>query len=90
MFNSVFPLIYALVVILILWKAFRVMSKGFFAFDAFEKDARSKKLNNDRTGSFTIHPELLNKDGEITDEDLLTVRFSNDIDPPTQTESSSE
>ena len=44
----------------------------------------------DRTGQFTIHPELLDEEGNITDEDLLTVRFSNDLDPPKQTESSSE
>ena len=29
---------------------------------------------------FTIHPELLDKSGNITDEELLTVRFSNDND----------
>ena len=30
---------------------------------------------------YTIHPELLDKSGNITDEELLTVRFSNDNDP---------
>ena len=34
-------------------------------------DARS-----DRTGKVTIHPELLDGDGRLTEEDLLTVRFS--------------
>jgi hypothetical protein len=29
---------------------------------------------------YTIHPELLDKSGNITDEELLTVRFSNDND----------
>ena len=37
---------------------------------------------SDRTGLITVHPELLNQEGKITDEDLLTVRFSNDIEPP--------
>ena len=32
----------------------------------------------DRTGRLTIHPELLDSDGQITQEDLLTVRFSGD------------
>jgi hypothetical protein len=29
---------------------------------------------------YTIHPELLDKSGNITQEELLTVRFSNDTD----------
>ena len=29
---------------------------------------------------YTIHPELLDKAGNITEEELLTVRFSNDND----------
>ena len=29
---------------------------------------------------YTIHPELLDKSGNITEEELLTVRFSNDND----------
>lgn len=31
-------------------------------------------------GKYSIHPELLDKSGKITDEELLTVRFSNDSD----------
>ena len=31
---------------------------------------------------YTIHPELLDKAGNITEEELLTVRFSNDNDSP--------
>ena len=30
--------------------------------------------------NYTIHPELLDKSGNITQEELLTVRFSNDND----------
>ncbi len=44
-----------------------------------------KKINeiqDDRTGQVTIHPEIINPDGDITDEELLTVRFSQDVDPP--------
>jgi hypothetical protein len=36
------------------------------------------RSNLDRTGRLTIHPELLDSDGQITQEDLLTVRFSGD------------
>ena len=42
-----------------------------------------KKILNDRNfkqKKYTIHPELLDKSGNITDEELLTVRFSNDND----------
>jgi len=50
----------------------------------------SKERSNDRTGLITVHPELLNKDGCITDEDLLTVRFSKDTDHPQSFEKPSE
>ncbi|MFM7455952.1 MAG: DUF2973 domain-containing protein, partial [Vulcanococcus sp.] len=36
----------------------------------------------DRTGRLTIHPELLDADGQITNDDLLTVRFSGDNEQP--------
>ncbi len=88
MINSIFPVVYGIVLIVLLWQAFRMISKGFHAFNEFESS--SNHLKKDRTGRFTIHPELLNEDGKITDEDLLTVRFSNDLDHPKQTESSSD
>ncbi len=47
-------------------------------------------FKGDRTGRLTIHPELLNQEGRITDEELLTVRFSRDIDPPQSAETSAE
>ena len=87
MLGSVFPFLYSLVLILLLWQAFRVMSKGFFA--ANQMPQQRKNLSQDRTGKFTVHPELIDKQGKITDEDLLTVRFSDDLDPPKPTESSS-
>ena len=33
-----------------------------------------------KTKNYTSHPELLDKSGNITEEELLTVRFSNDND----------
>ncbi len=91
MFRSFFPFLYALGVILLLWQAFRAMSRGF-------KDSRnpkhvyfkSKDKRDDRTGRLTIHPELLDQEGRITEEELLTVRFSGDIDPPQSAETSAE
>ena len=49
-----------------------------------------RKKGDDRTGLVTVHPELLDKDGSITDEDLLTVRFSKDTDHPQSSEKPSE
>ena len=37
---------------------------------------------------YTIHPELLDKSGNITEEELLTVRFSNDNDSSLEGKSS--
>ena len=50
--------------------------KGWSAYDKDKKNAFAP--NNQR--KYTIHPELLDKSGNITDEELLTVRFSNDSD----------
>ena len=67
------------------------MLNGFFSDQPLEtQNLFSKKKSDDRTGLVTIHPELLNKDGYITDEDLLTVRFSKDTDHPQSFEKPSE
>ena len=91
MLGHLFPFIYGIAVLLLLFLAVRVMSRGFFATESDNKGKPfSTQFDGDRTGRVTIHPELLNKEGRITDEDLLTVRFSKDIDPPKSTENSSE
>ena len=74
------PFLYFSAVIVLLWQAFRVMSRGLTAIHKL--DTNKDKDKSDRTGLFTVHPELLNQEGRITDEDLLTVRFSNDLEPP--------
>ena len=67
------------------------MLNGFFSGKTSQnQNSFSKKKRDDRTGLVTIHPELLNKDGCITDEDLLTVRFSKDTDHPQSSEKPSE
>ena len=73
-----FPIIYSAALTYLVWKAFKVMSNGWGTFDKiqnrpFETNIKQKK--------YTIHPELLDKSGNITQEELLTVRFSNDTDP---------
>ena len=91
MVNFIFLFLYVSAVLILLWQAFRVMARGFGVDQALPKN--SGKLGNekgDRTGRLTIHPELLEQNGRITDEELLTVRFSEDIDPPQSAERSAE
>ena len=91
MLSNFLPFLYGLSVFLLLIAAARIMLNGFFS----EQKPKTKNLflnerSGDRTGLVTIHPELLNKDGCITDEDLLTVRFSKDTDHPQSYEKPSE
>ena len=71
------PIIYSAALTYLVWKSFKVMSNGWGAFDKLPK--RSFNSNNGQN-KYTIHPELLDKSGNITQEELLTVRFSNDTD----------
>ena len=93
MLSSLFPFIYGCVVFALLWQAFRVMGKGF-GIDQRQAPMNFKSTGSkgDRTGRLTVHPELLDKDGRITNEELLTVRFSGDgdPDPPQSAETSAE
>ena len=80
MLSSLFPFVYGLIFIVLLWQAFRVMGRGF---NAANQPLVQKK--SDRTGRLTIHPELLDGEGRLTEEDLLTVRFGGDDEPPNPT-----
>ena len=75
--SFLFPIIYSAALTYLFWKAFKVMSNGWGSFD---KDSKRSLNANNRQKKFTIHPELLDKSGNITQEELLTVRFSNDTD----------
>ena len=70
------PIIYSAAVTYLVWKAFKVMSNGWGVLEKKQKSFNS----NIRQNKYTIHPELLDKSGNITQEELLTVRFSNDTD----------
>ena len=72
------PIIYSATLTYLVWKAFKVMSNGWGAFDKQKKQSYNII---DRQKQYSIHPELLDKSGNITQEELLTVRFSNDTDP---------
>lgn len=75
MLSTVFPLIYGLIFMALLWQAFKVMGRGF---SAAGKPFNASDSRRDRTGKVTIHPELLDGEGRLTEENLLTVRFSDD------------
>ena len=81
---DLFPFLYALCFLALLWQAFRIMSRGFRAASGpIESPATGSGTarRDDRTGRLTIHPELLDADGQLTREDLLTVRFIGDNEP---------
>jgi len=73
-----FPIVYSAALIFLIWKAFKVMSTGW----TVSAPNKGNSLNNKYPKKYTIHPELLDKSGNITNEELLTVRFSNDSDSP--------
>ena len=75
--SFLFPIIYSAALTYLVWKAFKVMSNGWGAFD---KNSKTSIDKNSSQKKYTIHPELLDKSGNITQEELLTVRFSNDTD----------
>ena len=72
-----FPIIYSAALTYLVWKAYKVMSNGWGISSTEKKDFYQSNL---RQKKYTIHPELLDKSGNITEEELLTVRFTNDND----------
>ena len=72
-----FPIIYSAALTYLVWKAFKVMSNGW---GLSTTDKKPSSNSNFKQKQYTIHPELLDKSGNITEEELLTVRFSNDND----------
>jgi len=72
-----FPIIYSAALTYLVWIAFKVMSNGW---GLSEKENKLFNNSNYDKKKYTIHPELLDKSGNITEEELLTVRFSNDND----------
>lgn len=75
--SQLFPLIYGACFVVLLWQAFQVMRRGFTAV-APPDLIQPPNQAGDRTGQPTIHPELLDAEGRLTSEDLLTVRFGDD------------
>ena len=84
--SLLFPIIYSAALTYLVWKAFKVMSNGW-AISSTEKSDFYK--SNFKQKKYTIHPELLDKSGNLTEEELLTVRFSNDNDSTLEEKGSS-
>jgi hypothetical protein len=84
--SELFPLLYGACFVVLLWQAFRVMSRGFRAVprpgDPGSSSSTPSSRADDRTGRLTVHPELLDDEGRLTQEDLLTVRFGGDNERP--------
>ena len=72
-----FPIVYSAALTYLVWKAFKVMSNGWGISEIEKKRSNNPTFQQKK---YTIHPELLDKSGNITQEELLTVRFSNDND----------
>ena len=75
----IFPIIYSAALTYLVWKAFKVMSNGWGISGTKNQPFKNSNFQQKK---YTIHPELLDKSGNITEEELLTVRFSNDNDSP--------
>ena len=75
--SILFPIIYSAALTYLVWKAFKVMSNGWGISGMDQKRFNNPNFQQKK---YTIHPELLDKSGNITEEELLTVRFSNDND----------
>jgi hypothetical protein len=80
--SQIFPILYGTCFLVLLWQAFKVMGQGFRAASgapsAGDGESGASPPDGDRTGRLTIHPELLDAEGQLTREDLLTVRFGGD------------
>ena len=70
---SFFPIAYAAVFLLLLVNAFRSMRTTNLS------RASSQLRSKDRTGLRTIHPELLDENGNVTEEELFIIRFPDKV-----------
>ena len=74
-----FAVLYGIAFFLLLGCAFMRMRQGLVSRS---QQPRANSLMRDRTGLKTIHPELLDGNGELIKDELLTVSFDNVSDGP--------
>lgn len=75
--SQIIPILYGICFVLLLVQAMRLMGRGF-SVTSSRKDRTSAK-------SVTVHPELLDHEGNLLEDELLTVRFTGDNEPPATT-----
>ena len=76
---EMFAVLYTIAFVVLLGCAFMQMRQGW---SARSEQPSANRLVRDRTGLKTIHPELLDGNGQLIKEDLLTVSFENVSDGP--------
>ena len=76
---GMFAVLYAIAFFVLLGFALMQMRQGW---GARSQHPRANSAIRDRTGLKTIHPELLDGNGQLIKEDLLTVSFENMSDGP--------
>ncbi|SAY38842.1 DUF2973 domain-containing protein [Candidatus Synechococcus spongiarum] len=72
--SQIIPVVYGICFVLLLVQAIRLMGRGF--------SATSSRKDRASTRSVTVHPELLDQEGNLLEDELLTVRFTGDNEPP--------
>ena len=76
---EMFAVLYGIAFFVLLGCAFMQMRQGW---SARSQQPRANNLMRDRTGLKTIHPELLDGNGALIKDELLTVSFDNVSDGP--------
>ena len=76
---EMFAVLYGIAFFVLLGCAFMQMRQGW---SARSQQPLSTTSMRDRTGLKTIHPELLDGNGELIKDDLLTVSFENVSEGP--------
>ena len=74
-----FALLYGIAFVVLLGCAFMQMRQGW---SAKAQAPGTRRVAQDRTGRKTIHPELLDENGQLITEDLMTVTFEDYSDGP--------
>ena len=77
--DEMFAALYAIAFVVLLGCAFMQMRQGW---SVRPERSAMKAVARDRTGLRTIHPELLDSNGQLIKDDLLTVSFENHSDGP--------
>ena len=77
---GMFTVLYAIAFFVLLGCAVLQMQQGWSARS--QQPRANREMRRDRTGLKTIHPELLDGNGQLIKDDLLTVSFENMSDGP--------